>query len=70
MFDLLVAEFKDKLVAEINAAQLPPTIVSYVLQDVQLQVNALVQKQVEAQKQEREKTEQEAAETAPEATQA
>jgi hypothetical protein len=35
MFDLLVTEFKDKLVADINGSQLPSTAIAYVLQDVQ-----------------------------------
>jgi hypothetical protein len=61
MFDLLVAEFKDKLVADINASQLPPTAVAYVLQDVSQQIANLVQQTVQTQTQERVKQEKEAA---------
>lgn len=55
MFDLLIAEFKDKLVNLVNESGLPPTAIAYVLQDVSQQVNGLVQQQVEAQRKERDK---------------
>jgi hypothetical protein len=61
MFDLLVAELKDKLVADINDSQLPSTAIAYVIQDISQQLNALVQRNVEAQKQERDKNSIEAA---------
>jgi hypothetical protein len=53
MFDLLVAEFKDKLVATINESQLPPTAIAYVLQDAQQQVAQLIQEQVKTQRDQR-----------------
>jgi ABC-type uncharacterized transport system YnjBCD ATPase subunit len=55
MFDLLVAEFRDKIVAECNASGLPPTVITYVLQDVQKDVLIIAQQQVQAQKQERDR---------------
>ena len=55
MFDLLVTEFKDKLVATVNESKLPATAIAYVLQDVQQQVAQLVQQQIQSQKLEREK---------------
>jgi hypothetical protein len=53
MFDLLVAEFKDKLVADINGSQLPSTAIAYVLQDMQQQISQLVQQQVQVQREKR-----------------
>jgi hypothetical protein len=53
MFDLLVTEFKGKLVADINGSQLPSTAIAYVLQDVQQQISQLVQQQVQAQREQR-----------------
>jgi CTP:molybdopterin cytidylyltransferase MocA len=53
MFDLLVAEFKDKLVADINGSQLPSTAIAYVLQDMQQQISQLVQQQVQTQREQR-----------------
>ena len=68
MFDLLVTEFKDKLVAAVNESKLPATAIAYVLQDVQQQVFQLVQQQVQSQKLERDK--QTEAATTPEEAQA
>jgi hypothetical protein len=53
MFDLLVTEFKDKLIADINGSQLPSTAIAYVLQDVQQQISQLVQQQVQVQREQR-----------------
>lgn len=58
MFDLLVAEFREKLVAEVNASQLPATATAYVLQEVLQQVNALAAQQVAKQREERGKAAQ------------
>ena len=48
MFDLLVAEFKDKIVTDINDSKLPPTPIAYVLQDVSQRVKTLVQRQIQS----------------------
>ena len=53
MFDLLVEDFKEKLVGDINRSGLPITAVAYILQEILQQVTAITKQQIEEQKKQR-----------------
>ena len=57
MIDLQISQFKERLIAEINASKLPATVVFYVLKELTENIATVMQKQIREQKQAAEKKE-------------
>lgn len=56
MFDLKVHEFKQKLIEDINNADIPLTVLNYVLKDINSMIEKTLNEQLKAQIKERDNT--------------
>lgn len=64
MFDLMVAELKQDLIEKINASGLPMTITAYILKDLLDMANSSAQAEINQQRAEKQKREEEIAKQA------